>query len=201
MSVSNSSKKLKSKARLCCSAKVIFDCEYASRPEDSVTSLVFLQNMQEVNKLIEAVITNSQKGRSNSDGPQPNRTSSPNKNPAAEELHEIFSSQGFEVKQYGMLRMKYDRLVKYSETYELGFYKTDAQHKFQSSVPLREIEDIKPKVPGSRKLIISFKNQKKFKNTKLMFKDADEGQKFINHFLKLMEIAENSKSAVLVGSL
>lgn len=174
-----------------------------NRPEDSVTSLVFLPNMQEVNKLIEAVCTHSsQKNASNGDGVI-NRMSSPNKNSSNDELNEIFNSKGFEVKQYGLLRMKYERVVKYSSTYELGIYKisSDSHHKFQSSVPLREIEDIKPKVPGSRKLIISFKNQKKFKNTKLMFKDTEEGQKFIANFVKLMEVAENSKSAILVESL
>ena len=172
-----------------------------NRAEDSITALVFLPSMQEANRLIEAIVSNSpQKGGRDSGGIA-NRNSSPNKNSSNEELNGIFDDKGFEVKQYGMFRMKHDRVVRYTPTYELGIYKTasDSNHKFQSSVPLREIEDIKPKVPGSRKLIISYKNPKKFKNTKLMFKDAEQGQKFISSFGKLMTVAVNSKSAVLVS--
>lgn len=157
--------------------------------------------MEDVNKLVEIVIgVMNQKGSAEplsgySLPSSPSRKSFNN----FDDLSSIFDDRGFEVKQYGLLKIKYEKMVRFSSSYELQFFKSaDANHKYQSAVSVKEIESIRPKAEGSRKLIITFKNSKKYKPTKLMFKSLEESDKFLYHYHKLLDIVENSASAVVV---
>ena len=153
--------------------------------------------------MLKALVANTMHDEGSQTEKSDRRKTAPEKKSLNDEILDIFEDKGFEVRQYGSLRLKYDRILKFSSTYDLEIFKPspDSHHLFVSSVPIREISEIKPKRPGSQKLIVSFKNPKKYQKTKFMFKNFEEGQKFITFFCKLLESAENSKSAVLVTYL